>query len=889
MLACMQGVGHMSDEQQIIYLGPEEELTDVRQRLEKAPARRLILVVPPQTKLRSHVGWRLLHARTRELGKDVLVVSSDRQVRVVVKAAGFKVAESLTSPPSSRARPGSRPARVLQHGSSSRPAARSSTARTRIEQQRRAPAGAEEQESKLSPPGAPLVGQGGRPGVGERETLSSSLGRVRESQGPFIEDLASPQHRAEAGGSARRYSQPSTEHSYDFHIEPIDASAAISPSLPSEQEEDEAEDTLLEDFRTAQHIRQAAQQGPAYAASAALDRQPYTTAPLETEESHREEEEAIDPFSRIEDLSPSPLPEQRGAFAPVDEIEEDIPAISSRRGTLLEAEVEDLGDQGDIALPSTHFSADRWSTSGREEPAEEGEDFPSAVPRSERRTYGQAPPSRLSSLGRESALPGAEEESEEELPIEVLPTRALPPRSAPEPSRVVSGSLVRTPTGAASSKTAAPGAVPRGPDEPLPGRPRTAAPASSTASRVTTARAPRRPASARGGGARGPLLFVGLLVLLLALVGVLAYYVPSAEVSFTLPARAFSQNLQLTATSTTRLNLAAHTLPAQVLFFSRTAQAQGRATGQAKVGVVKARGTVNFTNKGTRSLVIPTGTIVETPSGIQFRTTAEPLLSPGLTLPVQVEAVNPGTSGNVPANSITVIPPDSLRQIGASAGELTVTNPQPTSGGGLGSVPQVTSADVNALKAQLDSRLQQAMRNWLQQQLHNGDVAGKPAIQEQINAVPAVGQITSDGSFTATLTLQAAILVVRAADIQEAARAALNAAIAKQQQGYALVAEKPVSITRLKSTPNNSGSSLTIAFAATGLMAPAISDEELQSQLSGKAKDQALSDLNSLLAARLGKQAVDIQTAITVNPGFYPWMPLLRDHIHIHRNIVTIS
>ncbi|WP_069804847.1 baseplate J/gp47 family protein [Thermogemmatispora onikobensis] len=881
----------MSDEQQIIYLGPEEELTDVRQRLEKVSARRLILVVPPQTKLRSHVGWRLLHARTRELGKDVLVVSSDRQVRVVVKAAGFKVAESLTSPPSSRARPGSRPARTPQHSSGSRSTTRGLTARTRAEQQRSSAAGAEEREERSLLPRAPVPGQRPLEEGDKPVRLSSSFGRARESREPLIEDLASPQRPAEESGSVRRYSQPSTEHSYDFHIEPIDASAAISPLLPSGQEEDEAEDTLLEDFRTAQHIRQAAQPGPAHAAPASMDRQSYTTAPLEAGE-HQEEEEPADPFSRIEEISPSSLPEQRGAFAPIDEVEDDIPAISGRRRTLLEAEVEDLGDQGDIALPSTHLSAEHWSTPGGEEPAEESEDFPSPVSGLGARSYGRSASSRLSSFGGEPALPDAEEEeSEMGLPdIEALPTRALPPRAAPEPPRVISGSLVKGATGPAAARAALPGPTPRGPGEAVTGRPQSkATPTTNTGTRVTAARSPRRPAKTESRGARGPLLFVGLLVLLLALVAGLAYYVPSAEVSFTLPARAFSQNLQLTASSTTRLNVAAHTLPAQVLLFSRNAQAQGRASGLARVGVVKAHGTVEFTNKGTRSLVIPTGTIVATPSGIQFRTTAEPLVTPGTTYPVQVEAVNPGTSGNVPANSITVIPPESLQQIGASATELTVTNPQPTSGGGLGSVPQVTSADVTTLKNQLNAQLQQELRDWLQQQLHDGDVAGQPVVQEQVNASPAVGQVTTTGSFTATLTFQAAILVVRAADIQEAARAALNAAIQKQQQGYELLSEKPVSIAQLKGASHNGGSSLTLTFTASGLVGPAISDEELQGQLSGKAKDQALNDLNSLLTARLGKQAVDIQTTISVNPGFYPWMPLLRDHIHIHRNIVTVS
>src|SRR5215469_2296835 len=98
----------MTDEQPVpIYLSPEEELTSVRERLEKTPARRIILVIPPQTQLRSHVGWRLIHARMRELGKDLTVVSPDRQVRSVAHAAGFRVAETQSSSPSNQPRIGS--------------------------------------------------------------------------------------------------------------------------------------------------------------------------------------------------------------------------------------------------------------------------------------------------------------------------------------------------------------------------------------------------------------------------------------------------------------------------------------------------------------------------------------------------------------------------------------------------------------------------------------------------------------------------------------------------------------------------------------------------------------------------------------------------------------
>src|SRR5690242_624638 len=105
----------MADEQ-IIYISPEEELTNVRERLERTAARRIIFVIPPQTQLRSHVGWRLLHARTREMSKDVVIISSDRQIRAVAKAAGFSVADSLESPSTNKSRPASRPARNVGGG-----------------------------------------------------------------------------------------------------------------------------------------------------------------------------------------------------------------------------------------------------------------------------------------------------------------------------------------------------------------------------------------------------------------------------------------------------------------------------------------------------------------------------------------------------------------------------------------------------------------------------------------------------------------------------------------------------------------------------------------------------------------------------------------------------
>ena len=106
----------MSDEL-IIYISPDDDLTTVRERLEEISARRLTMVIPPQTQLRSHVAWKLLYARARELGKEVVIVSSDPQVRSVAHAVKFKVAHSLeSSPATGKSRPAGRSGRTSSSG-----------------------------------------------------------------------------------------------------------------------------------------------------------------------------------------------------------------------------------------------------------------------------------------------------------------------------------------------------------------------------------------------------------------------------------------------------------------------------------------------------------------------------------------------------------------------------------------------------------------------------------------------------------------------------------------------------------------------------------------------------------------------------------------------------
>jgi len=78
-----------------LYISPEENITEIRERLGRTRAHDVALVFPPQTRLRSHVAWRLLKQRAQELGKDISIVSSDQHIRAIARSVQLRTASSL--------------------------------------------------------------------------------------------------------------------------------------------------------------------------------------------------------------------------------------------------------------------------------------------------------------------------------------------------------------------------------------------------------------------------------------------------------------------------------------------------------------------------------------------------------------------------------------------------------------------------------------------------------------------------------------------------------------------------------------------------------------------------------------------------------------------------
>jgi hypothetical protein len=368
----------------------------------------------------------------------------------------------------------------------------------------------------------------------------------------------------------------------------------------------------------------------------------------------------------------------------------------------------------------------------------------------------------------------------------------------------------------------------------------------------------------------------------------LVYLVPTADVVVTLPSQSYSLPLKLTATTTSHQDSIQHTLPAQTLHLDTSVQGTGKPTGVISVGTVPADGTVYFTNNGQQQVVIPTGTTIATKDNVLFNTQAEAFLLPGKTEPTTILAQNPGTSGNVPPDTITVIPVQSISKLQqanhGAAINLTVNNPDPTAHGGTGKASTVTNGDVNSVKNTLDVQVDALIKSYLQKNVREGDKQGNVVRVETPVVNPSVGSVASGGTFTETLKVHMTVLVVRAADLQAAAMAEMRNSLSQRSSSLALVPQQKVELKQLKNTPARDGNSLVLSFTAVGQVAPQITEDTVRSLMSGKSIDYA----HSVLNGKNGTPNV-VHTQISVNPGFFQWMPFIPQHIAVHFKTTPVT
>ena len=361
--------------------------------------------------------------------------------------------------------------------------------------------------------------------------------------------------------------------------------------------------------------------------------------------------------------------------------------------------------------------------------------------------------------------------------------------AGPEPTPAASRPGSRG-ANASTTPVAAPAPAPDGHDTPSmrdePGGGRRGGPKVIHARRL-----PRmRPATLAGFG----ILLVALLV-----AGVAAYvFLPSAEITVTPriePIGPISLTVRADPTAT-GVDTENGVIPAVTLDVPVESSGDFPASGK-RVEETQATGGVRWTNcDPTASYTIPKGSIVKTGSGIGFATD-EPVFLPVATLSgppgnpkltcqtseVGVTASKAGTDGNVAAGAIKVVPAKYNKVV------ISVTNPNPTSGGTHQEFARVSQADVDAAVEQVRKDIDAQFATALQ------DGAGAPEGTTVFpdtatlgNPVPDVDPATLVGkevvSFTIAMTATGHVLAVDSSPVEAIAEARLASSISS---GYQLV------------------------------------------------------------------------------------------------------
>jgi hypothetical protein len=220
---------------------------------------------------------------------------------------------------------------------------------------------------------------------------------------------------------------------------------------------------------------------------------------------------------------------------------------------------------------------------------------------------------------------------------------------------------------------------------------------------------------------RTPLLIGAGILALAVLVGAVGAYVllPSASVVVTPHEQSVGpQTFSVVAdTTASEPDPEAGVVPADLISVDVSTEDTFESTG-VRVERTRASGRVTFQSLDTsRTNTIPKGSIVSTEGGVQFRTLQSARLPRAQVVPplsinpssasVEVEAVRNGTTGNVPANAITVVPPAEDPAI------TQVRNPAPTEGGSRTEFPEVSQEDVDKAMEALQEQLDASFRDQL--------------------------------------------------------------------------------------------------------------------------------------------------------------------------------
>ena len=290
-------------------------------------------------------------------------------------------------------------------------------------------------------------------------------------------------------------------------------------------------------------------------------------------------------------------------------------------------------------------------------------------------------------------------------------------------------------------------------------------------------------------------------------------------------------------------------------------------TGEGIVPQSKAKSVVEFRNLTQQAVTIPMGTVVQTSDTIRFVTTEDGEVAAGVgkKIEVPIEAQEGGNAGNLEAETINAIE----GRLGLS---LSVTNPEPTTGGRELSSVQASDADRTRVKDLLMKDLEKRARENIAKELKSGDLLFdntlivSQTLSEKYD--PPAG--AAGTKLTLTMQLEFSVQYAATSDLTELAMLAMNAVLPSGfRAAPGAVTVKPVT------NPFIAGDkSLHWTMRAERVIAQSFDTAEVTQLVLGYGVKKAQANLDKNLPLVTSPE-------IQLSPAWWPLVPLLPFRVEV--------
>jgi hypothetical protein len=238
---------------------------------------------------------------------------------------------------------------------------------------------------------------------------------------------------------------------------------------------------------------------------------------------------------------------------------------------------------------------------------------------------------------------------------------------------------------------------------------------------------------------------------------------------------------------------------------------------------------------------------------------------PGQTLELPIQALQPGSQGNLPAGNILAIE-------GALGVDLTVTNPKPTTGGSDLASPAPTPLDQSRLRNQLEAALEQSALQEIQSSLKPGDLllVDHPGQVQTLEMIFDPPESQPASLLNLRLRLEYQVPIVRASDLNALVTSILDANL---PPGYSPLTGS-LQIDHLTSPARDDASNYQWPLKAQRHISAHVEDEQVAQIAVGLAPAQARQRLIEALP-------LAEPPTFTLFPSWWPRLPFLPFRISI--------